>query len=64
MATLDEEHQDTGDLLLMGGKIGLDEGIEREETEFVIANKTRENVHHEETDGELFFRLVMMEKMV
>ena len=43
----------------MGGEVGLDEGIEREETELVVANETRENVHHEKTDGELLFGLVM-----
>ena len=59
MATLDEEDQNASDLLLMSGEVGLNEGIEGEETEFVVADKARENVHHEKTDGELLFGLAV-----
>ena len=57
MTRLNEEDEDTSDLLLMGCQIGLNESIERENAKLVIADESGNHIHHQQTNRELFLGL-------
>ena len=57
MTRLDEEDENTSDLLLVGCQVRLNKGVERENAEFVVADKSGNHVHHQQTNGKLFLGL-------
>lgn len=57
MARLDQEHENPSDLLLMRGQIGLNKRVEWKDAQLVISDESRYQVHHQQSNGELFLGL-------
>ena len=57
MARLDQEHENPSDLLLMRGQIGLNERVEWKDAQLVISDESRYQIHHQQSNGELFLGL-------